>query len=101
MTNIFRKLKSAGKHLLIAWYALRHPLTPLPARLVLLLIGIYLLSPIDLIPDTFPILGWLDDVALAGFALPALLRLLPERVLRESRAMAENLLLRVFRLRKQ
>ena len=99
-SKVVRKLKSAGKHLLMAWYAFRHPATPLPGKLVLLLMMIYLFSPIDLVPDTFPVLGWLDDLALISFGLPALFRLLPSEVLMHSQEMADNFILRVFRLYK-
>jgi uncharacterized membrane protein YkvA (DUF1232 family) len=52
-----------------------------------MLIGmvIYVISPIDLIPDAVPILGWLDDLALITLILPLLLKLLPEEVLTEAR----------------
>jgi uncharacterized membrane protein YkvA (DUF1232 family) len=52
-----------------------------------MLIGmvIYVISPIDLIPDAIPILGWLDDLALITLILPLLLKLLPEEVLTKAR----------------
>ncbi|MBX9796921.1 DUF1232 domain-containing protein [Sphingomonas sp.] len=46
------------------WLAARAPFTPLPARLVGLLVAAYALSPIDLIPDFVPVLGLLDDALL-------------------------------------
>lgn len=98
--KLSRKLKSAGKNLLVAWYAFRHPSTPLHGKIALMAMAIYLVSPVDLIPDIFPVLGWLDDAALVSFVLPVLLQLLPARVLKESQHMSESWLLRIFNLRK-
>ena len=95
-----RKLRSAGKHLLIAWYAFRHPSTPLPGKLALFAMAVYVISPVDLIPDTFPVLGWIDDAALISFGLPALLRLLPAKVLEASRERSENWLVKILNLHK-
>lgn len=76
-----RRLRTAGNNLLVAWYAVQDPRLPWIARSLLLLFALYLISPFDLLPDAFPVLGWLDDLGLIAFALPALLRLIPEPVL--------------------
>ncbi len=99
--TLLRKLRSAGKHLLVAWCALRHPATPLPGKLILLLMLVYLISPIDLLPDTFPVLGWLDDAALLGIGLPALLKLLPAAVLQQAQDRAQDFLGRMFASHKR
>jgi uncharacterized membrane protein YkvA (DUF1232 family) len=44
------------------WRAFRDPQTPLHLKGLMLLVPLYLLSPIDLIPDFIPIAGWLDDL---------------------------------------
>ena len=46
------------------WFALKHPLTPWYARVFATLVTAYALSPIDLIPDFIPVLGYLDDLIL-------------------------------------
>jgi len=59
------------------WYALRHPLAPgwlKPATALLLL---YLVSPLDLIPDALPIIGIVDDLVLLPLAVRWLLSMLP------------------------
>lgn len=64
----------------LLWRALHHPGSPrwlMPAVFLLLL---YLISPIDLIPDTLPVIGLLDDVVLLPLAVRWLLGRLPAAV---------------------
>ena len=96
LSRILRRLRLTGKDLIVAWYAFRHPSTPLIGKFLLLVIALYLISPVDLIPDTFPLLGWVDDFALASLVLPKLLNCLPNDVLHESRQHAKSLWKRVF-----
>lgn len=88
MMRLMRRLRSAGRHLLVAWYAWRNPALRWPGRAMLVAVTLYLLSPVDLIPDGIPLLGWLDDVALVAFVLPLLLKMLPAPVLQEARKKA-------------
>ena len=71
--------------------ALRHPRTPWYAKACALLIVVYALSPIDLIPDFIPVLGYLDDLII----LPALVALtitwIPKDVMQECRSQAAQL----------
>ena len=80
--------RAAGRHLLVGWYAWRNPALGWPGKLMLALTALYLLSPVDLVPDWLPVLGWLDDLALVGLVLPMLLRLLPADVLQQARRRA-------------
>jgi len=59
------------------WFALRHPGAPVWLKFGTALIVLYVLSPIDLIPDVIPLLGWVDDVVLVPFAIRWLLSRLP------------------------
>jgi uncharacterized membrane protein YkvA (DUF1232 family) len=68
------------------WFARRHPATPLPVKLLCIFIAAYALSPIDLIPDFIPVLGYIDDALLLPGLIWLALRWLPEDVLRECRA---------------
>lgn len=88
--RLLLRLRAAGSHLRIAWYAWRHPKLPLAGRLMLIGMAIYVISPIDLIPDALPVLGWLDDLALMTLILPLLLRLLPAEIITEARRQSEN-----------
>jgi uncharacterized membrane protein YkvA (DUF1232 family) len=62
------------------WFALRHPGAPGWLKVGTALIVLYLLSPIDLIPDTIPLLGWVDDLVIIPFAIRFLLDRLPPHV---------------------
>jgi uncharacterized membrane protein YkvA (DUF1232 family) len=57
-------------------------------RLLALAVAAYALSPIDLIPDFIPVLGYLDDLLIVPIGLVIVLRLLPPHVLASSRALA-------------
>jgi uncharacterized membrane protein YkvA (DUF1232 family) len=70
------------------WLAARDPRTPLPARLICLLIAAYALSPIDLIPDFIPVLGLIDDALIIPAGIWLVGRLLPPGLMEEHRAAA-------------
>ena len=62
------------------WFALRHPAAPGWLKLGTALVAIYLLSPIDLLPDAIPFIGVVDDLVLVPLAIRWLLRRLPRDV---------------------
>ena len=64
----------------LLWLALRHPLAPGWLKLAAVGIVVYLLSPVDLIPDVVPVLGWVDDVVLVPLAIRWLLSRLPSNI---------------------
>lgn len=72
------------------WFASRHPRTPWLPKALCLVVVAYALSPIDLIPDFVPILGYVDDVMLLPALIWLAVRLLPGAVLEESRAKANS-----------
>lgn len=59
------------------WFALRHPQAPAWLKWGTAAIALYLISPIDLIPDVLPFFGVMDDLVLAPLAIRALLKRLP------------------------
>jgi uncharacterized membrane protein YkvA (DUF1232 family) len=75
---------------LALWYALRHPRTPLSAKIVAAIVVAYAVSPIDLIPDFIPVLGILDDVILLPLGIALCLKLLPADVMEECRDRARD-----------
>lgn len=70
MWKLGRLLGRFRKELLLAWAVLRDPRSPRAAKLVTVLAALYLISPLDVVPDAIPVLGWLDD-GLIGFAIAA------------------------------
>ena len=84
------KAAELQRETLALWYALRHPRTPLAAKLVAALVVGYALSPIDLIPDFIPVLGLLDDLVLLPLGIALCLKLLPADVMAECRERARE-----------
>jgi uncharacterized membrane protein YkvA (DUF1232 family) len=70
------------------WLAARDPRTPWYAKALALGIAAYALSPIDLIPDFIPVLGYLDELILLPLAIALAVRLVPPPVMAEHRAAA-------------
>lgn len=71
--------------------ALKHRRTPLPAKIIAALAVGYALSPIDLIPDFIPVLGFLDDIILLPALAALAIRLIPEDVMEKCRIKAEGM----------
>jgi len=70
------------------WFACRDRRTPWGVRIFGFLIVAYALSPIDLIPDFIPVVGYLDELILIPAGLWVLLRLIPEQILSDCRCKA-------------
>jgi len=62
------------------WRALRHPGSPAWLKWAVAGLALYLLSPVDLLPDFIPLLGLVDDLVLIPLAIRALLNRLPPHV---------------------
>jgi uncharacterized membrane protein YkvA (DUF1232 family) len=77
------------RDVLTLWFALGHPQTPWYARAFAAVITAYALSPVDLIPDFIPLLGYLDDLIVVPAGVWILLKIVPEQVLFDSRSQAE------------
>ena len=76
------------------WFAARDPRTPPALRLFALAIAAYALSPIDLIPDFIPVLGYLDDLLIVPLGIALVVRWLPPPVLADARGRAAEALAR-------
>ena len=91
---LLARLKQRAHHLksetLALWLAARHPGTPWYAKLLVAAIVAYALSPIDLIPDFVPILGYLDDLILIPLGILLAVRMIPPPILEECRAKAQE-----------
>lgn len=89
--RIRQSAKKIKRDIVVVYFAARDARTPWSLRLLALLIAGYVLSPIDLIPDFIPVLGYLDDVVLVPLAIALLLRLLPVEVVADARERAGQL----------
>ena len=74
------------------YLAYKDPRTPWYARLSAALVVGYAFSPIDLVPDFIPVLGYLDDLILVPLGAALVLRMIPPDVLAESRDKARELM---------
>ena len=82
------RLKSETHALYLAY---RDPRMPWYAKLFAALVVGYAFSPIDLIPDPIPVLGYLDDLILIPLGVALAVRMIPEDVLSESRQKAREM----------
>ena len=77
------RLLKAGLHAL--WLASRDPRTPTAASWLIVCVVVYALSPIDLILDFIPVIGYLDDLILLPLGIALALRMIPPEVMAECR----------------
>src|SRR6185295_7222557 len=92
-SSLVAKLKARAHQLKTEVFALylaaRHPRTPWYAKLFMLAVVAYALSPIDLIPDFIPVLGYLDDIVLLPIGIILAVKMVPAGVMSECRARAQ------------
>lgn len=92
MTNILSRLtkqtEALKKEVVALYLACRDRQTPWYAKLITACVVAYALSPIDLIPDFIPILGYLDDLILVPIGIMLAVRLIPRPVMERCRAEA-------------
>ena len=90
MWKLGRIITVFRKELLLAWAVLRDVRTPKAAKLAVVLAVLYVISPIDLVSDFIPILGWLDDGLIAYLLLQAAFKFLPAELYSALRSKVES-----------
>ena len=94
--SAIQRWKSWARRLKLETYAIylayKDPRTPWLARLFAACVVGYAFSPIDLIPDVIPVLGYLDDLVLVPLGVSIALRMIPPPVLAECRGKARTVL---------
>lgn len=80
--------KRLKRDVMVLWLAARDPRVPLVAKLLAGVVAAYALSPIDLIPDFIPVLGYLDDLLIVPAGIWLAVRMIPAAVLEDLRAKA-------------
>ncbi|WP_019007198.1 YkvA family protein [Cohnella laeviribosi] len=86
--NRSRKLK---QEIYVLYLAYRDPRVPWYAKLFTVCVVAYAFSPIDLIPDFIPILGYLDDLIIVPFGIALALKMIPRSVIDDCRIRAEEI----------
>lgn len=87
--NVFRR------EVIVLLLALKNPKTPKKAKGMMLLAIIYLISPVDILPDTIPLAGIVDDMVIVPAALYWIMKFLPKNVRADSEAKAATAVNRV------
>jgi uncharacterized membrane protein YkvA (DUF1232 family) len=85
LINLRQKAKLIKRDVMTIYYAMKDPRTPWYAKAFAALVVGYALSPIDLIPDFIPILGYLDDIILVPLGILITIRLIPPAVIDDCR----------------
>lgn len=90
LDNLKSRAKNLKRDTYALYFAYRDPRTPWYARVFTGLVAAYLLSPIDLIPDFIPVLGYLDDMIIAPAGIALALKMIPAEVMADARQKAET-----------
>jgi len=80
--------RSIRREILAIYLAARDPRTPWYAKALAACVAAYALSPIDLIPDFIPVLGYLDDAVIVPLGILAVVKLIPAEIMADNRAAA-------------
>jgi uncharacterized membrane protein YkvA (DUF1232 family) len=80
--------RNLRRDVIALWLAARDPRVPWHAKALSAAVAAYALSPVDLIPDFIPILGYLDDVLIVPFGIWAAVKLIPDPIMADLRAKA-------------
>lgn len=80
--------RAVKRDVVAVWLAARDARTPVLAKLVAAAVAAYALSPVDLIPDFIPVLGYLDDLLIVPVGIMLAVRLVPSDLMSEFRQAA-------------
>ena len=94
MGNFFDKIREKARWMkqqaYVLFLAYQDPRTPWAAKVFAGVVVAYAFSPIDLVPDFIPVLGYLDDLLLVPLGIALALKMIPEEVLVDARAGVET-----------
>ena len=83
-----RWARTIKRDIVALWLAARDPRTPITAKIVAGGVAAYALSPVDLIPDFIPVLGYLDDLLIVPLGILLAIKLIPPMLMVEFRSLA-------------
>lgn len=90
LERVKNKAMEIKRNVFVLFLAYKDPRVPWYARLFAALVVAYAFSPIDLIPDFIPILGYLDDLIIVPLGITLALKMIPTSVIEECRLKAEE-----------
>ncbi|MDR2796741.1 MAG: DUF1232 domain-containing protein [Treponema sp.] len=94
---MFKKLREKGKeitrNLSVLYIAYKRKDVPIIAKIIIIAAIVYGLSPIDLIPDFIPVLGYLDDLLILPLLIYLSIKVIPKHILEECREEAKEIII--------
>jgi uncharacterized membrane protein YkvA (DUF1232 family) len=90
LKRLKEKTDKLKRDLVAVYYAYKHPQVGVLPKILIFLALAYALSPIDLIPDFIPVIGFLDDILIVPALIYLSLRFIPEEIMLECRLKAET-----------
>jgi uncharacterized membrane protein YkvA (DUF1232 family) len=90
LEKLRRRARQLKRETWALWFAYRDPRLPWYARLWTAFVVIHTFSPIDLIPDFIPVLGYLDDLIITPLGIALALKMIPPEVMEEAHRRADN-----------
>ncbi|MBN2880154.1 MAG: DUF1232 domain-containing protein [Clostridia bacterium] len=91
LKKLKQKAQSIKKDILALYLAGKHKDTPIIVKILIVITTAYAFSPIDLIPDFIPVLGYIDDLIILPAAILLIIKLIPDNVLKQCREEAESM----------
>ncbi len=91
MINLKERAEKLKEDIPTLFLALKDSETPLLAKVLACIVVVYALSPIDLIPDFIPVIGYLDDLILLPILVTITIKLIPESVIENNRELSKSL----------
>ncbi len=89
--NLKERAEKLKEDIPTLFLALKDSETPLLAKVLACIVVVYALSPIDLIPDFIPVIGYLDDLILLPILVTITIKLIPESVIENNRELSKSL----------
>ena len=88
-SSLKQQATALRRQTLVVYFAARDSRMPFHVRAIAIFVAAYAVSPIDLIPDFIPVVGYLDDLLLIPLGIALVIRLTPPEVLASARAKAQ------------
>jgi len=89
-TKYKTRIEKIKTEILAVYYASKHPDLPLMPRIIILFTLGYALSPIDLIPDFIPVIGYLDDLIILPILISLSIKCIPVNIMEDARKQARK-----------